>query len=54
MFVDRAYNAINHMEVFCVVCGNRRFHHNFDQENKEARWLLAMEKARSMVTISHL
>lgn len=54
MFVDRAYNALNHIEIFCVCCGYRKFFHNFGLEDKEAQWLLLMEKIKAKITISSL
>ncbi len=54
MFVDRMYNAENHIETFCVVCGARKFYHNWNEEDKEAQWLLSIEKERAKLTISQL
>jgi hypothetical protein len=54
MFVDRAYNAINHIEIFCVCCGHRKFYHNFGQNDKDAQWLLMMEKKKALASISPL
>lgn len=54
MFVDRAYSAPNHMEIFCVCCGNRKFYHNFTKEDKDAQWILMMEKRRADIYITSL
>jgi hypothetical protein len=54
MFVDRAYSAINHIEVFCVCCGNRKFYHNFSNEDKDAQWILMVEKRRANIYITSL
>jgi Zn ribbon nucleic-acid-binding protein len=52
LFVDRMYNAINHIETFCVVCGFRKFYHNFDESDRTATWLLEMEQKRAKFSIS--
>ena len=44
MFVDRVYTAHNHVETFCIKCGNRKFYHN--SQSKEALWLMETEKTR--------
>jgi len=54
VFVDRAFNALNHIETFCVVCGNRKFYHNFTEKDIEAQWLLKMEQMRAEISISSL
>jgi predicted nucleic acid-binding Zn-ribbon protein len=52
VFVDRTFNADNHIEIFCIVCGSRKFYHNFSEGDKEAQWLMKMEKARAKLSIS--
>ena len=54
VFVDRMYSAENHIEVFCIICGKRKFYHNWGPENKEAQWLLEIEKKKSKTTMSQL
>lgn len=54
LFVDRAYTALNHIETFCIKCGNRNFYHNFTEEDKEAQWLLKIEQMRAATSISSL
>lgn len=54
VFVDRMYNAENHIETFCLICGKRKFHHNWNEEDRKAQWLLEIEKARAKLTISQL
>ena len=54
MFVDRSYNAQNHLETFCIICGTRKFYHNFSKEDIEAQWLLKMEQMRAGTSISSL
>lgn len=39
MFVDRQYNKINHIEIFCISCGTRRFFHP-PSESGEGSWIL--------------
>ena len=53
MFIDRIYSAINHLEVYCVLCGNRKFF-NPPQNSKEGQWLLKKEQLRAKGTISSL
>lgn len=52
MFIDRAFTEENHMETFCIRCGNRVFYHDFDKVNGESAWLWRMEKARMKASIS--
>jgi hypothetical protein len=51
MFVDRAFSEHNHIETFCIRCGERKFYHNFDKEDREATWLWQMEKKRAEALI---
>lgn len=48
------YNAENHIETFCIICGARNFYHNWNPDDKEASWLLEIEKKRANLTISQL
>jgi len=52
VFIDRAFTAENHIETFCIVCGSRKFYHDWEPSNQEAEWLLAAEKKRAATTIS--
>lgn len=54
VFIDRSFNALNHIEIFCILCGMRKFYHNFGPEDKEAQWLLKMEQIRAALSISSL
>lgn len=43
IFVDRCHSASDHLELFCILCGDRRMYHppsNF----KEIKWLEIAEK----------
>jgi hypothetical protein len=53
VFLDRQYTAINHIETFCVSCGDRQFYHP-PENSKEGRWLLQKEKLRAKVTMTNL
>jgi hypothetical protein len=52
VFVDRTFSADNHIETFCIICGSRKFYHNWGADDLEAQWLLAAEKKRAAATIS--
>lgn len=54
VFVDRMYNAENHIETFCIICGARKFYHNWGPDDREAQWLLETEKKRAKITVSPL
>lgn len=49
MFVDRVYTAHNHVELFCVKCGARKFYHNSNEA--EALWIMKMESKRRAALI---
>lgn len=51
MFVDRAFTEHNHIETFCIRCGNRKFYHNFDNNDGEFIWIWRMEKMRMAASI---
>lgn len=53
MFVDRQYSKIDHLEVYCLYCGNRIFF-NPPTRSSEGAWLLQKEKLRAKSTISPL
>lgn len=53
MFVDRQYTEINNIELFCIVCGSRKFFHPPSQ-TLEGQWLLKRELLRAKNTMSHL
>ena len=53
MFVDRQYTTVDHMEVFCIVCGVRDFFHP-PSESERGRWILQKEKLRAKNTITSL
>ena len=54
MFVDRMYSAPNHLEIFCIMCGSRKFYRNFTEKDTEAIWLAKMESQRAKQSISPL
>ena len=53
VFVDRQYSSIDHLETFCVMCGDRKFFHPPTQTS-EGRWLLEKEKLLAKSTITTL
>ena len=53
MFIDRTFSSVNHLEVYCLTCGNRKFL-NPPENSKEGRWLLKREQLRAKATISPL
>ena len=53
MFVDRQYTNSDHIETYCIRCGNRKFFHPPSQ-SQEGRWLLLKEKSRAKSTIANL
>lgn len=53
MFVDRQYTRIEHVEIFCLMCGTRIFY-NPPTINSEGVWILQKEKLRAKNTISPL
>lgn len=53
MFVDRQYSAYDHLETYCIFCGNRVFYHP-PSESVEGQWLLQKEIYRSKNIIASL
>jgi DNA-directed RNA polymerase subunit RPC12/RpoP len=53
MMIDRIYNSISHLEIFCLLCGSRKFFHP-PSESEEGRWLLKKEIERAKITMSPL
>jgi DNA-directed RNA polymerase subunit RPC12/RpoP len=53
MFVDRQYSNVDHVEIYCVRCGSRRFFHP-PSESREGAWILLNEKSRAKHTITSL
>jgi RNase P subunit RPR2 len=53
MFVDRIHSNIDHLETYCVKCGNRKFYHP-PSESVEGKWLLQKEKFRAKSIIANL
>jgi hypothetical protein len=53
MFVDRIHSNIDHLETYCVKCGNRKFYHP-PSESAEGKWLLQKEKFRAKHIITNL
>lgn len=53
IFIDRQYTTTEHIETYCISCGNRKFFHP-PSESAEGRWLLQKEKQRAKHTIVSL
>jgi len=53
IFIDRQYTTTGHIEIFCVMCGFRKFYHP-PTESQEGKWLLLKEKSRAKNTITSL
>jgi DNA-directed RNA polymerase subunit RPC12/RpoP len=53
MFVDRQYTTNEHLETYCIACGNRNFYHPPSQ-TKEGSWILQQESLRAKYTIASL
>jgi hypothetical protein len=53
MFLDRQYSSTVHIEIYCLLCGSRRFFHP-PHESKEGAWLLKKEIQRAKATMSPL
>ena len=53
VFIDRQYTTIGHIEVYCIICGKRKFFHPPDS-TKEGRWVFAKEVLRAKSTMSPL
>jgi DNA-directed RNA polymerase subunit RPC12/RpoP len=53
MMIDRVYSSVSHLEIYCFVCGSRRFLHP-PSESEEGRWLLKKEIERAKTTMSLL
>lgn len=53
MLVDRQYTTVEHIEIYCLYCGSRRFFHP-PNESAEGQWLLEKEKFRAKITMSYL
>jgi len=53
MFVDRQYSRAEHLEVFCLTCGNRKFY-NPPSASSEGIWLLQKEILKAKNTISQM
>lgn len=54
IFIDRVYSSTNHIEIFCILCGFRKFYHNAFKDDETAKWLLMMEISRAKQSISQL
>ena len=53
MFVDRIHSNIDHLETYCVKCGNRKFYHP-PSDSKEGLWLMCQERLRAKAIITSL
>lgn len=53
MFIDRQYTSLQHIEIYCVRCGERKFYHP-PQNSGEGLWLLEKELLRARYTITSL
>ncbi len=53
IFVDRQYSSAQHMETYCMGCGQRKFFHP-PVEIEEGRLLLAKVLSRAKSTLAKL
>jgi len=53
MMIDRVYTSLSHIEIYCFICGSRRFFHP-PLESGEGTWLLKKELERAKTTTSPL
>jgi hypothetical protein len=53
MFIDRVYTRPEHLEVFCLCCGSRKFY-NPPSASSEGTWLLQKEKLLAKSTTNRL
>jgi predicted nucleic-acid-binding Zn-ribbon protein len=53
MFVDRQYTTIDHVEIFCLTCGFRKFF-NPPSSSRVGLWILQQEKLLVKNTITPL
>jgi len=53
VFVDRIHSNSDHIETYCITCGNRKFYHP-PSDSVEGKWLLLKEKSRAKHTITNL
>ena len=51
MFIDRRYTSMIHLEIYCIICGYRKFF-NPPENSSEGRWLLKKEVSRAKDTMS--
>jgi hypothetical protein len=53
MFIDRLYTTMDHLEVYCIACGDRKFYRP-PSESAEGKWLLQKELYRAKYTTTSL
>lgn len=53
IFIDRQYSTKEHLEVYCIICGKRKFYHPPDS-TQEGQWLIKREVLRAKITMSPL
>ena len=53
MFVDRIHSNTDHLETYCIRCGNRKFYHP-PSDSSEGTWLLQKEKSKAKSTMANL
>jgi hypothetical protein len=53
MFIDRIYSSVMHLEIYCIMCGSRKFF-NPPESSSQGQWLLKKEALRAKATISPL
>jgi 5-methylcytosine-specific restriction endonuclease McrA len=46
VFVDRVHSAYDHLEIFCINCGERKMFHPPSRFDKDIQWLDKIEKSR--------
>jgi predicted nucleic-acid-binding Zn-ribbon protein len=47
MFVDRVFLSYDHIELYCLKCGQREMYHNVSSFDERIRWIMKLEKARA-------
>lgn len=53
MFIDRQYTEVNNLELYCIICGSRKFFHP-PSNSQEGKCLLKREQLRAKATMSSL
>lgn len=48
VFVDRVHSSHDHLELFCIICGNRKMFHPPSKFGNSIKWLKDLENQRTM------